>query len=322
MKKFLKGVGLVTLVLLLAMAGVFFWASTTVRSSLARTIPVHAVPLAVPFPLNAQELAELEPGADADAVALERAIERGQHLVQARYACVECHGQDFSGGVMVDDPAMGQLLGPNLTSGAGGVVGNYSSEDWDAIVRHGVRADGHPALMPSEDFVRMSDRELSDIVAFIQSRPPVDNVVPDCSLGPVGTMLAALGKLPLSADTIASHQEAHMVEPPPSEPTAEFGAHLIRVCTGCHRPSLEGGPIAAGPPDWLPAANLTPHADGIPGWSFEDFERAMRQGVRPDGSALRPPMELMQPYAQRMTDVEMRALWAYVESVEARPMGR
>jgi hypothetical protein len=30
----------------------------------------------------------------------------------------------------------------------------------------------------------------------------------------------------------------------------------------------------------------------------------------------------MQPYAQRMTDVEMRALWAYVESVEARPMGR
>lgn len=348
MKRVLKILGATVLVLLLAAGAFYGWATVTTQGILEQTFTAHEATFPVPFPLTEAELEglrharqrelqangvdltgvvtadgsppDLLADVDVNALALEQAIERGRHLVTARYACAECHGNDLSGGVMVDDPAMGQLLGPNITSG--GRTRDYTVTDWDHIVRHGILPGGRPAAMPSEDFVRMSDRELSDIIAYVRAQPPVDNVVPGVRLGPVGTILVATGKLPLSASNIQDHQRAHEVEPPSSEPTAEFGQHLVAVCTGCHRADLSGGPIAAGPPDWLPAANLTPHADGLAGWDYDDFAAAMRRGVRPDGSALRAPMTNMRRYAEAMTEVEMQALWAYISTVPAQPRGR
>ncbi len=103
--------------------------------------------------------------------------------------------------------------------------------------------------------------------------------------------------------------------------TAEFGQHLAGVCTGCHRADLSGGPIAAGDPSWVPARNITPHEEGLAGWTYEQFVGAMRDGQRPDGTALQMPMTLVAQYAQRMTDVEMEALWVYLQSVPAVPTG-
>jgi mono/diheme cytochrome c family protein len=193
--------------------------------------------------------------------------------------------------------------------------------DWDRTIRHGILPTGRPSAMPSEDFQLMSDQELSDIIAYIRSFPPVDNVVAPPSLGPVGTVLMATGKLRLSCDVIRAHDADHPTLPPPTEPTPEFGRHLAGVCTGCHRHDLNGGPIAAGPPDWLPAANLTPHADGLGEWQYEDFATAMREMRRPDGSEIRVPMSLMAPYTAEMTDVELQALWAYLQTLEATPTG-
>ena len=98
-------------------------------------------------------------------------MERGRHLVTARYGCAECHGANFGGGVMVDAFPLGSLLGPNITTGQGSRTLQYSPADWDRIVRHGVLPDGRPAVMPSIDFVQMSDQELSDIIAYIRSFP-------------------------------------------------------------------------------------------------------------------------------------------------------
>jgi hypothetical protein len=86
---------------------------------------------------------------------------------------------------------------------------------------------------------------------------------------------------------------------------------------GCHRQDLAGGPILGGDPAWVPARNLTPHATGLAGWTYEQFVTALRQSTRPDGTALRPPMTFQQPYAERMTEVELEALWLYIQSVPA-----
>lgn len=265
-----------------------------------------------------------DPLADVDlaAIARARAIERGRHLVEARYACIECHGKDFGGGVMVDDPMLGRLLGPNITGGKGGKTKDYTVADWDRIVRHGLRPDGRPSAMPAEDFQRMSDRELSDIIAYIRSRPNVDAEVEPVSFGPLGTVLMATGEMPIAADLIADHRAPHEEHPPPTEPTPEFGEHLAGVCTGCHRENLAGGPIVNGDPSWLPAANITPHEDGLAGWTYDDFVSAMRDMERPDGSKVREPMTLMAPYAANMTDVELRALWAYLQSLDPQPTGK
>jgi hypothetical protein len=85
---------------------------------------------------------------------------------------------------MIDDPMIGRLLGPNITGGEGGRTADFGPADWDRIVRHGIQPDGHPAFMPSEDFRSMSDQELSDIIAYVRSRPTVDATVPPPAPGP------------------------------------------------------------------------------------------------------------------------------------------
>lgn len=305
--------GLVSLCLLGA-GGVYAWASMTSNRLLAGTVSAHTVDFPVPFPLDAEEVErEGLSSEEAAAVALERALERGRHLVEARYSCTECHGANFAGGVMVDAPIMAQLFGPNLTLGEGSRVRDYTSADWDRIVRHGILPDGRPAAMPSEDFQLMSDQELSDIVAYITARPPVDNTVPGPVLGPLGKVLMATGQLPLSAMKIGAHDQPHASEPPVAEPTADFGRHLAGVCTGCHGLGFAGGKIVGGDPTWPEAADLTP--TGLGEWTFEQFRTAMLEGRRPDGTELRLPMTMVRPYAENMTDVEMEALWAFLQSL-------
>lgn len=328
MKTLLKiVVGVVGVVVLVAVGG-YAWASISTSRMMSRTFDTHDVDFPVPFPLTAEEQQEVEAERSEPAseeqiaeLALARAVERGGHLLRSRYACMECHGQDFGGGVMVDDPALGRLLGPNVTTGQGSRTLEYRPDDWDRIVRHGIRPDGTPSAMPAEDFQLMSDRELSDIVAYIRSLPPVDAEVPRVSLGPLGKVLMATGQLPVAADIIPDHFATHRQVPPPAEATVEFGRHLAAVCTGCHGQNLAGGPIRGGDPSWPPSRNLTPHPEGLEGWSYEQFVAALTSGSRPDGTALREPMTLVLPYAANMEPVELEALWTYLRSVPPMPTG-
>ena len=169
MKLILKIVGAFLLIVVLAGAGFYGWASITATRVLARTFAPHSTSFPIPFPLEDEELQQAGlTGEEGGEVALQRALERGRHLVEARYACVECHGTDFSGGVMVDDPLLGRILGSNLTSGRGSRTTGYGPSDWDHIVRHGVLPSGRSGAMPAEDFQGMSDQELSDIIVFIR----------------------------------------------------------------------------------------------------------------------------------------------------------
>jgi cytochrome c553 len=131
----------------------------------------------------------------------------------------------------------------------------------------------------------------------------------------------ATGKLPLSADVIHDHNAEHQVIPPEEKVSVEFGKHLAGVCTGCHRENLEGGQVASGDPAWPPAQNLTPHADGLQGWTAEQFDTLMRTGKRPDGTEVLFPMTLLIPYTNRLSEVEMAALWAYISSVPPQATG-
>ncbi|MEW5740585.1 MAG: cytochrome c [Myxococcota bacterium] len=336
MKKLLKVLGALVVLVLLSGMGSFLWAKSAASARLERHFDTHRVDFPIPFPLTEAEVAELRAekakalppdadpnadvlaGVDLGAVALERAKARGKHLIEARYACIECHAKDFGGGTMLDSPPIGRLFGMNLTAGKGGVVAKYTAADWDRIVRHGVLPDGRPTAMPSLDYVNMSDQELSDVIAYVRAAPPVDREMARPTLGPVGTLLMASGKIVLSAEHV-DHQKTHAPAPPTAAPTAEFGKHLVAVCAGCHNPELTGGVIQGGAPDWAPAANLTPHADGLAGWTYEDFVRALREGKAKDGRQLKPPMDGMKPYAANLTDTELQGMWAYLQTLPPKP---
>lgn len=316
MKLLLRIVGLLLVVLVAVALCVYLWGSIATSRARAQVFTPHSVDFPIPFPLDSGDVAArgLAPEA-AQQLAQQRAVARGEHLLKSRYTCAGCHGANFGGGVMVDVPPIGRLLAPNLTTGPGSRTAAYRPRDWDHIVRHGVLPDGHPAVMPSVDFQQMSDQELSDIVTFIRSLPPVNNTVPRSSFGPLGKILVATGKVQFSAALIAAHESPHLRVPPAETETADFGAHLASICVGCHGANLSGGPIAGGDPSWPPARNLTPDATGLKGWTYEQFAAALTQGRRPDGTALRAPMNEMVEYGKGMSDVERHALFSYMQSL-------
>lgn len=319
---FLKAIAGLLLVAGLLIGGGWIWASSKSAREMAVTMDVPATGFDLPAPLDEEEVAALgltEP--EADSIARARAIERGRHLINARYGCRDCHGENFGGGVMMDSPPMGRMFGPNLTSGTGSRAGSFTTEDWDRVVRHGILPDGRRAVMPADEFTRMSDQELGDIVTYIQSLPAVDNTTPPVSLGPIGKVLIAMGTFTFSATERIDHEAEHPATPPEAVVSVEFGRHLAATCVGCHRPNYSGGPIIGGDPSWVDARNITPHEDGLAGWSFEQFVSAMRDMKRPDGSDLRMPMTLTQSFAQQMTDVELEAMWTFLQSVPAAPTG-
>lgn len=315
--RLLRLLGWFAAALLVVVGSGYVWASATSARVLDREYAAHEVEFPIPYPLQGEVPAD----ADVEGLAWTRAVERGGRLLDARYGCRGCHGEDLGGEVLLDNPMLGSLWAPNLTLGEGSATRDFTPADWDRAVRHGLRQDGTAAMMPAFEFKRMTDQELSDIVAFIRSRPAVDRTVPERKLGPVLRTLLAAGKIELTPDMVPLDED-HAVLPPDPAVTLEFGGHMAATCAGCHRVDFNGGPVTGADPGWPIAANLTPHAEGLAAWTAEDFRRALREGVRPDGTPLREPMTHVLAATRAMSDTEVDAMWMYLQSLEPVATGR
>lgn len=243
-------------------------------------------------------------------------VERGRHLATAVSKCTDCHGQDLGGKLFIDGGPMGKAFASNLTRGKGGVIGNYTDAQLARLIRHGVKADGRGVMfMPSNDYYPMSDADVAALIAYLRTLPPVDRELEPSHLRLLGRALYAAGKLPVIPAEHIDHQAPRAV--PAAGATPEYGKYLADIggCTGCHRPDLSGGHVPGTPPDFKDAANLTP-AGPLGKWTEADFFRALRKGLRPDGT----PIDAFMPWqaSAKMTDDELRAIWLYVKSVPAK----
>jgi cytochrome c553 len=248
-------------------------------------------------------------------------IERGRHLANAVVTCVDCHGSDFSGRVVIEDPMIGRVYGTNLTRGKGSAIIDYTDVDWDKAIREGIRPDGKPLfVMPSDEYYNLSDPDVDAIIAYIKSLPPVDNETPEIKIGPVLRVLYTLGELNITAAANIDHSGVRPPTPEPG-PTLEYGHYIAKnACVGCHGAGLSGGKIPGAPPDWPLATNISPDLlTGIGSWAREDFYRAMREGVRSSGDMINElmPWKLM----KNMTDTELDALWLYLQSATPKLAG-
>ncbi|MCA9564503.1 MAG: c-type cytochrome, partial [Myxococcales bacterium] len=230
---------------------------------------------------------------------------RGRHLVENVTLCAECHGSDFSGMVVEDAPMFGRLSAPNITPA--GVVSEYTVADWDRSLRHGVTPDGRGLVfMPSEGYASLSDQDAADVVAYLRTVSPVENVAPTTELGLIGRQLAAFGAIHIPAREI---DHAAVGSNPVPGPTAEYGAYLVNIsgCTGCHGSQLEGQQM--GPDDPVaPAINASVNGS----WTFEQFDGAVRHGVGIDGRQLAAIMP-SRGFAG-MSDDEVRALFLHIHT--------
>ena len=91
---------------------------------------------------------------------------------------------------------------------------------------------------------------------------------------------------------------------------ASAGEYLARVsgCYGCHGDDLQGRSLG---PTLPPAPPIG--GDALDSWSEADFQRALREGIRPDGRALDPTMPW--PALSRLDDDEVADLWHAIRNV-------
>ncbi len=293
------GVGVAAVASLLVVAGAGVYGLTGMRMARSYDIPVEPVPI---------------PGDSAG-------IARGRHVAVAIAKCVDCHAEDLGGKVVMDDPAFARLSASNLTRGEGGIGAAYTEPDLIRAIRHGVRPDGTPLLfMPAHEYSHLADADLGALIAYVRRLPPVDRALPASEIGPVARVLYAMGRLKELLPVELVDHDRSRPEPAPPGPTAAYGAYLAMVagCKGCHGMGLSGGRVPGTSSDHPAATNLTPA--GLGTWTEEEFFAAMREGRRPDGSAIDPRMPW--PYTARMRDDEIRALWLYLATVPPRATGR
>ncbi len=262
--------------------------SQRVEPRLARVYQVEVAPIPVPTD--------------------QAAIDRGQHLVATIFFCQECHGEQLEGSLYFDHPLTGRIAAANLTAGRGGIGDTFRVEDWDRAIRHGLGTDGRPLFqMPSHVYNRIADEDLAAIIAYLRSLPPLDNELPERTIGPLNR-LALLSDPSLLAAEVIDHDASRPSSPEPGV-TVEYGRYLSASCTVCHGEDFAGGSGAGA------GLNLTGGGD-LANWTEDDFLTTLRTGVTPLGDRLNPELMPWERISQ-MTDDELRAIWLYLLTLTA-----
>lgn len=246
--------------------------------------------------------------------------------------CAHCHrGPDgkISGDLWANDDLFGKLYSANLTQHPDAGIGRYSDAELAFTLRTGIKRDGHFAG-PFMHFPLLSDEDLASIIAFLRSDAPEvqpsERRKPKPELAFLGKMWLKLLVKPLS------YPQQPIVAPSPSDKVA-YGRYLVTgkwECYQCHSAGFEsndpfhpenskgyfggGNPITDKENKPVLSANITPDREtGIGSWTEAQFSEAVRFGKRPDGKAL---SHMMPPFAM-LSDAEVSAIWAYLQTVPA-----
>ena len=136
------------------------------------------------------------------------------------------------------------------------------------------------------------------------------------AFGAIGAVLAALA--------------ASAAFPAGAQTPAERGRYLVEsivACGNCHTPknpdgserrdmSLAGGFIIEAPPFTAVASNITPDREtGIGQWTDQQIVRAIREGIRPDGTIIGPPMPF--EFYGKISDRDAIDIVAYLREAPA-----
>ena len=136
--------------------------------------------------------------------------------------------------------------------------------------------------------------------------------------------MLAIPKIPSLIRVLTCLAVAVMLQPVAAQGNVQKGQYLAAAggCAGCHTEGKSGStPYTGGRALETPfgvfyGPNLTPDKDtGLGAWTLEDFQRALRQGERRDGSHYFPAFPY--PSFTGLSDADVADLWAYLRSLPA-----
>lgn len=269
---------------------------------------------------------------DADTIA------RGQYLVTAG-GCISCHrgvekesvenegagnggvnGDTLSGGLAFATE-FGTFYAPNITPDPATGIGNWTATDFLRAMQHGRSPSGSfyfPAF-PYRAYAGLSDDEVLDIAAYLQSLPPVANAVPapETPWWLARWMVAGWNRL---ADMQPAPEAAF------EDDLTARGAHLARHlghCGECHTPRN-----GLGIPDLsreFAGAEIGDEvieaidAEALANWTANNFDLFLLIGMKPDAEFAGGDMnEVIEHNTSKLTEQDRDALAAFFTRHNAR----
>ena len=259
----------------------------------------------------------------------ESRVARGEKI--AHLQCIACHADEnnrLTGKKLNDIPSVfGKVFSRNITQDKAAGIGNWTDGDIIYFLRTGIRRNGQVAFMPT--YAHMAEEDIYSVVAWLRSDrfpvQPATNEAPPAEY----SLIAKL--LPWTVMKPGKYPE-QLIPMPDSTDQIQTGKYLataVADCFGCHSadyldldgeyPERTKGYFGGGSEfkdlDGKPvfSANLTfDEKTGIgKKYTREQFIKAVKSGVRPDGSIISYPME-PRPV---LTDAEAGAIYDYLKTI-------
>ncbi len=225
----------------------------------------------------------------------------------------------YAGGRRLDTP-FGKFYGPNITPHPQHGLGKWSETEFRRALRQGERPDGahyYPSF-PYPSFASMTDPDVRDLWAYLQSLPPANQPNRAHEL-----------RFPFGWRTLVSFWKWLFFAPQPflANPQASLqvnrGTYLVTAlghCGECHTPRnflggwkkerwLAGGKLPEGR-----VPNLTPTR--LKKWNDAQLTEFLRSGATPEGDVPSDTMdEVIRNTTSQLTAADLAAVIAYLRSL-------
>lgn len=257
------------------------------------------------------------------------AIQRGAYLVDAA-GCVACHTADnegakpLAGGRALETP-FGTFFSPNITPDPRTGIGAWTQEEWRAALREGISPEGrhyYPSF-PYTSYTGISDADLRDMKAYLDSRTPVHNEVPQHQLG-----------FPFNQRWLMGPWKWLFFTPGSSAETAtrsarwQRGEYLVNAlghCGECHTPRnllgavdnaryLQGNDEG---PEGEAVPSISRRNGGLLDWQSEDLVLGLQIGMNTEGDFFSGSMaEVVEHATSKLSEEDLRAIATYLLDAE------
>ncbi len=263
--------------------------------------------------------------------------ERGRYLAEAA-GCGRCHtggeagAPAYAGGRSFDSD-FGLVASPNITPDRATGIGSWSEADFVKAMRWGIAPDNSQYLpiFPFPYYNRLTDSDLADIKAFLDTLPAVSQPMP-ASAGSMALWQRARAAVAIAATPMPGAWPADLAGADPGKDAAwNRGAYLVATigrCDQCHTPRtwlgvpdsdrfLAGAPAGGdGLRGGRKASNITSDPEaGIGYWSTDDIVTMLTDGTTPNFDEVGGSMAEIVRNTAKLSDDDRRAIAAYLKSV-------
>ncbi len=257
-------------------------------------------------------------------------ISRGEYVAKTA-DCAACHTvpgeQEFAGGLAMMTP-FGAIYSTNITPDSATGIGEYSLQEFNAAVKHGVRKDMSPLYpaMPYASYTIMPDEDIKAMYAYFMTQ--VKPVAQENAASTFPRIMSMRWPVAYWQALFAPNRE--FVADPNASGEVNRGAYMVEGpghCGACHTPrgvayqekalsNKDNNTYLAGAViDGWRAKSLRGEAQGLASWSADEIYEFLKTGRTDKVSAFGAMADVVEHSSQYWTDEDLRGTAAYLKQL-------